>query len=59
MANTSTLNTRIQLRNDNLSAWEKSNVQLIPGEIALGLRENGSYEMRIGEGGKTWNELGS
>ena len=58
MAN-NVLNTRIALRNDYLSAWAGSSLKLNAGEVALGLREDGSYEMRIGTGDKTWSELGS
>ena len=56
MANT-TINTRIILRNDELSSWENSNLKLNSGEIALARREDGSYEMRIGKDNKTWNQL--
>lgn len=59
MAN-STIKTRILLRNDELSAWENSELVLGAGEIALARRSNdGGYEMRIGDGTKTWSELGS
>lgn len=55
---TKTINTRIVLRNDALSAWEKSTKALLKGEAALALREDGKYEIRIGtDGTKTWNDL--
>ena len=53
MANT--INTRIYLKNDELSNWEGSSLSLGKGEIALARRPDGSYEMRIGKGDKTWN----
>lgn len=58
MANTSNIKTRIILRNDELSNWNTSELVLNQGEIALARREDGSYEMRIGNGGKTWTQLG-
>lgn len=56
MKNT-TLITRIALRNDVLSNWNSSDDTLLNGEVALGQREDGKYEVRIGVGDKTWNEL--
>ena len=54
------ITTRISLRNDVLSAWQNSSVKLNQGEVALA-RLSGElsdrYEMRIGVGNKTWNEL--
>lgn len=58
MANTNQISTRILLRNDELSNWESSSVKLLAGEIALARRGDGSYEMRVGKGDKTWSELG-
>lgn len=58
MANTSNIKTRIILRNDELSNWNTSELVLNQGEIALARREDGSYEMRIGNGSKTWTQLG-
>jgi len=60
MADTSqSIRTRIVLRNDDLSNWNESNLVLNAGEVALARREDGSYEMRIGKGDKTWSELGN
>jgi hypothetical protein len=59
MANTSPINTRIILKNDELSNWNGSTLVLKPGEVALARREDGSYEMRIGNGLSTWSELGN
>lgn len=56
MAN-KTINTRIVLRNDYLSAWNTSDKKLLKGEVALALREDGKYEVRIGTGDKTWSAL--
>ena len=56
MAN-KTINTRIVLRNDHLSAWNISDKKLLKGEVALALREDGKYEVRIGTGDKTWSAL--
>ena len=60
MANT--INTRIILRNDTLSAWNISQKKLLKGEMALALHtEEGAYknkyEIRIGEGDKTFSQL--
>lgn len=52
------ISTRIILKNDDLSNWVGSTLELKPGEIALARREDGSYEMRIGTGSKTWSQLG-
>ena len=54
MANT-TIKTRVLLRNDELSNWIESTLALGAGEIALARRPDGSYEMRIGKGDKTWS----
>lgn len=54
------INTRLVLRNADLSAWEKSTVQLLKGEVALAQLSGdqaGQYKVRIGTGDKTWNEL--
>ena len=56
MANT-TLITKIALRNDALSNWNVSEDKLLKGEVALGQRADSKYEVRIGVGDKTWNEL--
>lgn len=55
MANT--INTRIVLRNDDLSNWVKSEKILLKGEVALAKREDGSYDLRIGDGTGSWNSL--
>lgn len=54
MAN-QTIKTRILLRNDEISTWEESTLALGAGEIALGRRNDGSYEMRVGNGLSTWS----
>lgn len=62
MAENKKISTRLVLRNDDLSAWNASRVELLKGEAALA-RLTGDlsdfYEVRIGTGGKTWSELGS
>lgn len=50
------INTRIILRNDELSAFESSSNKLLKGEMALA-RSGGNYIVRIGTGDKTWKEL--
>lgn len=58
MAVAKTINTRIVLRNDELAAWEKSEKQLLKGEVAFArLSGTNDFEMRIGTGDKTWNQL--
>ena len=49
------IQTRIVLRNDELSNWESSTITLKTGEAALARRPDGSYELRIGNGLSTWN----
>lgn len=49
------VNTRIILKNDELSNWNSSSLVLHAGEMALARREDGSYELRIGDGKKTWS----
>lgn len=56
MAN-NTLITRVSLRNDVISNWNNSTDKLLKGEVALGQRADNKYEVRIGVGDKTWNEL--
>ena len=52
------VNTRLVLRNDELSNWNVSNRELLRGEAALAWLSDDLYEIRIGTGGKTWNQLG-
>lgn len=49
------IKTRIQLRHDFLSSWEDSTAILYAGEVAFGQHEDGSFEMRVGDGQHTWN----
>lgn len=54
------LTTRISLRNDTLLNWQNSTVVLNKGEVALARltgENSDKYEMRIGVGDKTWNQL--
>lgn len=57
MAEIKTINTRIVLRNDSLSAWENSSKVLLKGEVALGRRDDGSYDLRVGDGEHAWSGL--
>ena len=61
MAENKKISTRLVLRNDELSAWSASDVELLKGEAALA-RLSGNlsdfYEVRIGTGDKTWSQLG-
>lgn len=52
-----TINTRIVLRNDSLANWQKSSKVLLQGEVALAKRTDGSFEVRVGDGTKTWSQL--
>ena len=52
-----TISTRIILRNDDLSNWEKSEKVLLKGEAALAKRADGLYEIRIGDGEHVWKDL--
>lgn len=52
-----TINTRIQLRNDDISAWGQTNPTPYRGEVALAKRTDGSYDLRIGDGIKQWDAL--
>lgn len=54
------VNTRIILRNDTLEKWQSSTNVLLKGEVALASLPgdlSATYQMRIGTGDKTWNEL--
>lgn len=53
-----TLNTRIKLKYDTLANWEKSDLLLKQGEIALAELEDGEVEIRAGHGynGCTWKD---
>ena len=55
------INSRVILRNDILSSWEHSDKKLLKGEMALALHTAGEfkdkYEIRIGDGAKTFSEL--
>lgn len=58
MAN-QTVNTRITLRNDTLANWQNSAKTLLKGEVALALLSDNKYDIRIGDGTKTWKDLSS
>lgn len=47
------VNTRVVLKNDELSNWLSStSIDLKKGELAFAKMENGKYELRIGQDGK-------
>lgn len=52
------INTRLILRNDTLANWQASTKVLLKGEVALALSGD-KYEIRIGDGDKTWSQLSS
>lgn len=56
MADT-TLNTIIQLRNDETSNWTDSEVILTKGEIGLEYQDDGSVKMKAGDGEHKFSEL--
>lgn len=50
---TNKVNTRVVLKNDELSNWLSStSIDLKKGELAFAKMENGKYELRIGQDGK-------
>jgi hypothetical protein len=51
------LKTKIILRNDEITNWEDSKSILDKGEIALAKREDGSYDIRIGNNTSEWKDL--
>lgn len=51
---TSTLNTRIVLRNDTAENWLSSNTVLLKGEIGI---ETDTYKFKVGDGTSAWNDL--
>lgn len=51
------IKTRLQLRHDVLSAWEKSTDKLFAGEIAFAENTDGTFTMKVGDGDKTWSQL--
>lgn len=53
------LKMKLQLRRDDLSNWLTSVYPLADGELALAKRPDGTVEMKVGYGGKTWSELSS
>ncbi len=51
------IKTKIILRNDTLTRWNAVNPKLSAGEIGLAQLTNGKYEIRIGDGNKSWKDL--
>lgn len=54
-----TLNTRIVLRNDSTANWlENESVILLKGEVGVEFFADGATRIKIGDGVKTWAQLG-
>ena len=51
------LNVPIQVRIDNELNWNNSTLILKNGEPALCKKEDGTYELKFGDGQKTYKEL--
>lgn len=51
------LNTRIQLRYDNLADWQSSTAILKKGEAAIAYDDNNNIIIKIGDGSKTFANL--
>lgn len=55
----STLNTRIVLRNDSSANWlTNEDKVLLKGEVGIEFLTDGTVKMKVGDGTKTWAELG-
>lgn len=54
-----TVNTRLVLRNDTVTNWQNSAKILLKGEVALALLSDNKYDIRIGDGTKSWKDLSS
>lgn len=52
-----TINTVIVLRNDQTTAWEKSEYVLLEGEVGIGYLEGGNVIAKLGNGTDTWADL--
>ena len=56
---TTTLNTKILLRNDEIADWQSSDLVQERGEPGVAFDENGNAVMKIGDGEHTWEQLPS
>lgn len=54
---TKTITTRIQIRNDTVANWAKSDPVLLSGEMAVCVQTDGSVKLKVGNGSKKWSEL--
>ena len=53
-----TLNTRLVLRNDSTANWLANGSQvLLKGEVGIEFLTDGSVKMKVGDGTKTWDQL--
>ena len=48
---------KIQLRRDGAENWSLNNPILSDGEFGVELSDSGSAKLKIGNGGKSWNDL--
>lgn len=54
---TKTITTRIQIRNDTVANWAKSDPVLLSGEMAVCVQTDGSVKLKVGDGSKKWSQL--
>ena len=54
---TTTINTRISLRNATTEEWAQSSLVLLKGEFALEYTTSGDVKVKVGDGVKTFAEL--
>ena len=54
---TKTITTRLQIRNDTVANWEKSNPVLLSGEMAVCVQADGGTKIKVGDGTKKWTQL--
>lgn len=52
-----TINTVIVLRNDQSTAWEKSDYVLLEGEVGICYLDGGKVMAKVGDGEHTWADL--
>lgn len=51
------INTRIALKTDETSAWNKSSLKLMKGELAIEQLSSGQFKLHVGQGEKTFNDI--
>ena len=57
MAQQTTINTVIVLRNDQSTVWESSDHVMLKGEVGIGYLENGNVIAKLGDNVHTWKDL--